>query len=188
VADVDLPALIDAVEGETVAALAVLRLGDAGTGNVGLDAQRRVVRLRHESVAGAREASGAEFAAVHVVARSIMARAPDRGCMVGDVYLPMLREGAVLRTVPCVGRWRDVGDLESYLAANVDHAFVAHDVEIPRAITIDRCAIGAGARLVGEGALRDVVVWPGCTARAPLERAIVVEGDEVISLSAARTP
>ena len=182
VARVDLERLIDAVERDVVAALAVLRVGAAGTGNVGLDERGRVVRLRDRSFA--RETNGAEFAAVHVVARSIVARAPERGCMVGDVYLPMLREGAHLRAVACVDRWHDVGDLASYLAANVEHAFTAPDVTIPREITVDRCALGAGARVVGEGALREVVVWPGCTARAPLERAVVVDGDEIISVAA----
>ena len=186
VADVDLRALIDAVEGETIGALAVLRVGSAGTGNVGIDAKGRVVRLRDRTVAGAREVNGAEFAAVHVVGRSIVARAPDRGCMVGDVYLPMLDEGAVLRAVACVDRWHDVGDPASYLAANLEHAFVAHDVTIPPGITVDRCVLGNGARVRGEGVLREVVVWPGCTVRAPLERAVVVDGDEVIAVARTR--
>jgi mannose-1-phosphate guanylyltransferase len=178
VARVDLGALVASVDGESIAALAVLRVGAPKSGNVGIDARGRVVRLRGESIAP--EAHGAEFAAVHVVDRSIVSRAPDRGCLVGDVYLPALRKGAVLRAVACVDRWHDVGDLESYLAANVEHAFVDHDVTIAREITVDRCAIGSGARVSGAGALREVVVWPGSAVVAPLSRAIVVDEGEVV--------
>jgi mannose-1-phosphate guanylyltransferase len=178
VARVDLDALFGALDEGAHAALAILRVGRAGSGNVGIDDEGRVVRLRDRSFA--KESRGAEFAAIHVVDRSIVARAPERGCMVGDVYLPALAEGVVLHAVACVDRWHDVGDLAGYLAANVEHAFVAPGVTIPREITVDRCAIGSGARVVGSGALREVVMWPGCTARAPLERAIVVDGDEVV--------
>lgn len=180
VADVDLSKLLAAHVDGVDATLAVLAIGAPGSGNVGIDDRGRVVRLRHESFS--RETNGAEFAAVHVVGRAVVDRCPARGCIVGDVYLPMLREGAELRAVACVDRWHDVGDLRRYLAANVERAFVAGGVTIPPEITLDRCAIGEGARLVGEGSLREVVVWPGCTARAPLERAIVVDGDEVISV------
>ena len=189
VADVDLGALLAALDREpgACAALAVRRFGAKGTGNVGVDAGGRVVRLR--AVSFGDEVHGADFAAVHVVDRRVVARAPARGCLVGDVYLPMLAEGTELRAVACVGRWHDVGDPASYLAANVDlldgaAARVGAGAIVEPGIALISATIGAGARAVGQGALREVVVWPGCLARAPLSRAIVVDGDEVVEVGA----
>src|SRR5262249_13174542 len=116
----------------------------------------------------------------HVVSRAVVERAPERGCLIADVHLPLLRAGARSRAIACVERWFDIGDLSSYLAANAAHAFVATDARIEPGIAVDRCALGAMSRVVGAGALREVVVWPGRTARAPLERAIVVDGDEIV--------
>ena len=190
VADVDLGALLAAMdqEREACAALAVRRLGARGTGNVGLDEGGRVVRLRGESFGD--EAHGAEFAAVHVLDRRVVGRAPSRGCLVGDVYLPLLAEGANVRAVACVGRWHDVGDLRSYLAANVDlldgaAAMVGDGALVDPAISLASTVIGAGARVEGYGDLREIVVWPGCVARAPRSRAIVVEGGLVVPIDSA---
>jgi len=180
VADVDVRALL-AKHDANRAAIAVLAVRDVlpeGAGNVGLDAHGRVVRLRSQRFGD--EDHGAWFAAVHVLGSSVVARAPDRGCLVADVYLPMLAEGAVIETLPTSGRWHDVGDLESYLAANLDlagesGALVAGDAHVDDGVTLDRCVIGAGARVVGTGSLREVVVWPGVEVTAPRAHGVALD-------------
>lgn len=190
VADVDVAALHRAiVAAGALAALAVRDLRAAGQGNVGLDDELRVVRLRDRSFG--RETRGASFAAVHVVDRALVERAPARGCLVGDVYLPLLEAGARLVAVPTLGAWHDIGDLPSYLAANLasievehgdgaDGALVGRDARVAATIQLDRVVVGDGARLEGAGLVRESVVWPGVRAEAPLRRAIVVADAEVV--------
>jgi mannose-1-phosphate guanylyltransferase len=78
-----------------LATLAIVRRA-CGEGNVGLDADGRVVRLRKE-VFG-EETSGADFIGVHVVGAKLRPRLPERGCLVGDLYIPALGGGARLAT------------------------------------------------------------------------------------------
>ncbi len=184
VADLDVAALHAALEGPALAALAVRDLRAPGQGNVGLDEDGRVVRLRDRSFG--RETRGASFAAVHVVSREIVARAPSRGCLVGDVYLPLLEAGARLVAVPTDGRWHDIGDVPSYLAANLatiderEKGLVGRGAVVAPGIELDRAVLGEAARVDGAGLVREAVVWPGVRATAPLARAIVVADAEIV--------
>lgn len=179
-ADVDVRALIAALDAHpgALAALAVHDLGAPGHGNLGVAADGRVVRLRKQSFpALGDEVHGALFSAVHVLARPLVDRAPAEGCLVGDVYLPALAEGAELRAVTWSGAWHDIGDPASYLAANLAQldarrAWVLECASVAATVVLDASVVGAGAHVVGEGVLREVVVWPGATIAAPRTRAI----------------
>jgi mannose-1-phosphate guanylyltransferase len=195
VADLDVGALVRALDegAGPRAALAVHDRRAPGYGNVGVSADGRVVRLRGRSfpVLG-EEAYGALFSAVHVLVRELVERAPREGCLVGDLYLPALADGAHLRAVPWEGAWHDIGDVASYLAANLallapkdarpsssaQPALVFAGAQIAPGVELRRAIVGAGACVDGEGALDEVVVWPGARARAPLARAIVTGGGE----------
>lgn len=182
VAEVDVAQLHGAL-GDAAAVLAVRGDEPIGKGNVGVDERGRVVRLRDRSFG--REVRGAWFAAVQVMSRALAARAPSRGCLVGDVLIPALERGESVHAWHYRGPWHDVGDLASYLAANVDaaargeamgaHAKVSPGVELARAV------LGEGATLGGDGAAHDVVIWPFCRAIAPLSRAVVTE-DEIVAI------
>lgn len=185
VTDLDVGALVRALDASThaIAALGVRGRERKGVGNVGVDASGRVVRLRDRSFGD--EAFGAWFTGVHVVDRVVVERAPRRGCLVADVYFPLLAEGAELRAIEGATRWHDVGDLESYLEANVDlldgaRAMVGEGATIGPSIELDRVVVGDGARVEGSGVLSEVVVWPGARAVAPLSRAIVVDDATVV--------
>jgi MurNAc alpha-1-phosphate uridylyltransferase len=178
VADLDVPSLVRALRG--VAVLAVRGDAPAGKGNVGLDAAGRVVRLRDRSFG--REARGAFYAAISVLSREVVARSPARGCMVGDLLIPLLAEGARIDGFVYDGPWHDVGDLPSYLAANVEQGtVVGPGATIAPGISLENVVVGAGARVEGRGVLRDVVVLPSAVARAPLSRAIVT-ADETVAV------
>ncbi len=184
-ADIDAETLVRA-HAETADAVATLAIRTAprGTGNVGLDADGRVVRMRKETVRDG-EVEGGEFLGVHVLSEALRASLPAVGCLVGDGYLPALRRGARIgvHRHPRDGVFIDVGTLAMYLAANeawraaqatiIDGSWIAQTAHVDAAISVARVVVGEGARVVGSGAMTDVVVWPGAVARAPLARAIV---------------
>lgn len=156
-----------------LAALAV-RSGP-GRGNVGLAEDGTIVRLRERSVGP--EARSAWFAAVQVLGRELVTAAPRRGCLVGDLLIPHLERGARLVAHDTRGAWHDVGDLRSYLAANLERPVLLGEVE-PTA-RVERSVIGRGARVSGSGVVERVVVWPRAHAVAPLSCAVVTESSVV---------
>lgn len=164
------------------ASLAVRGREPVGQGNVGVSADGRVVRLRQRSFEPLGvEAFGAWFAAVQVLDRGLVARTPERGCLVGDLLIPALAEGALVVAAEYDGPWHDVGDPQSYLEANLaEGTRIAAGAMVSPGVALDRVIVGAGARVEGTGALTETVVWPGAVARAPLRRAVVTDSGEVV--------
>lgn len=190
-ADLDVRALLAAHgDGGAAATLAVAPRA-AGEGTVGVDARGAVVRLRGERFGA--EVSGGDFVGVHVLGAALRAGLPATGCLVGDVYLPLLRAGRALRA-HCTGvPWDDVGSVASYLEANLrwlrargSASFVGAGAEVAAGVRLEACVIGAGARVEGtgeaegEGTLQRVVVWPGARVRAPLADAVVTFDGAVV--------
>lgn len=146
----------------------------AGDGNVGIASDGRVVRLRNE-VFG-EESAGADFVGVHVLGIALRAKLPERGCLVGDLYIPALERGARLATHAIESPFIDVGSLAQYVAANRawlarrgERSWIAPDAAV-RA-RVDGSVVGAGARVEAD-AFRSVV-WPRARVLAPVEDAIV---------------
>ena len=172
-----LAALHAAAHGTREATL-VVQPRTTGEGNVGVDAQGRVVRLRRETIRDG-EVRGGDFLGIHVIGSTLRATLPERGCLVGDVYLPALRRGASIAAHWFEGAWWDVGTIESYRAANLSwldarglRSWVAESASVSDAVTLDRCVIGERAKVEGSGLAREVIVWPGATLTAPATRAV----------------
>lgn len=148
-----------------------------GDGNVGLDEEGRVVRLRKESFG--REVRGGDFLGVHVLGAALRARLPAAGCLVGDVYLPALRRvDATLRGFVTDASFLDVGTLRAYAEANAAWlrarglgSFRHPTAEVDADAAVDGSVVGAGAR-VAAPAVR-CVVWPGAVVDSPVEDAVV---------------
>ena len=182
----DLTAFLDehfAARGGSRQATLVVRPGPPGSGNVGTDADGRIVRLRAESVGGvsrARETRGGEFIPIHVLSPALRSALPPRGCLVGDLYLPQLRAGATLCAYFADIPWHDIGTVPAYhhanmawLAARNAASWRANDARVADGVTLAASIVGQGATVVGTGALERCVVWPGATARAPLADAVI---------------
>jgi mannose-1-phosphate guanylyltransferase len=176
-ASASLATLLDAHRARGSAATLLVVPRAAGEGNVGFDDRGGVVRLRKETFAPG-ETNGGEFTGIHVVSDRIPL--PERGCMVGDVYMPRLRGKIGDLCVHTASEFVDVGSPAGYLAANLAwlasqniESFVGDDVVIDPRVTIDHSVIGAGASIEGEGVVARCVVWPGATAIAPLADAVV---------------
>jgi mannose-1-phosphate guanylyltransferase len=162
----------------------------AGEGTVGLDAAGAVVRLRGQ-VFG-QEASGGDYIGVCALGPSVVAALPDEGCLFADVALPLLARGGRVWSVPSPAPWSDLGDLGQYVAANFEWlarehgpsaSWLAPDVQLPPGVSVERCLLGAGARVSGSGALRRVIAWPGATLQAPLADAVVLASGRVVPLA-----
>ncbi|MGK3983316.1 NDP-sugar synthase [Sorangium sp. So ce136] len=161
----------------------------AGEGTVGVGARGEVVRLRGERFG--EEAAGGDFVGVHVVGEALRRRLPSRGCMVGDVYLPWLREGRSLATFAAPAVWHDIGTPAAYLDASARwlsqrglRSHVGPGASVAEGVDVTGSVVGAGARVEGAGALRGCIVWPGARvdvdAGAPLERAVVTTQGRVV--------
>lgn len=154
----------------TLAAVARRR----GEGSVGVDAGGRVVRLRGERFGD--EATGADFMGVHVVGERLRSELPERGCLVGDVYIPALRAGAALAVHLAASAFLDVGSVASYARANGHwlkeralRTWVGPGATV--SARTDGSVVGAGARVEADAI--DCVVWPGAAVLAPVRGAVV---------------
>ncbi len=159
--------------------------GGAARGNVGVDGSGRVVRLRKEVVIPG-ETRAFDFTGIHVVGAELLAHLPRVGGLIEDFYLPLVARGAVLATFELPSPFHDIGTPAGYLEANLAwlaasgrDSFVAASANVDPGVAAAQAIIGAGARVAGAGHLRRCVVWPGATARAPRQDAIVTPFGEV---------
>ena len=151
----------------------------AGEGNIGVDENGRIVRIRTISFAEG-EIQGGEFTGVHVLAPRMRDALPGKGCVVGDGYMPHLAAKNADLYMHVARNFVDVGSLAGYLRANLEwlaatgaRSFVGEGARVEGAVRLDASIVGAGATVGGEGALVRCVVWPGAVATAPLEDAVV---------------
>jgi mannose-1-phosphate guanylyltransferase len=176
--DLDVAALIERRASRGAGALWVVRPLPRGEGTVGLDGAGNIVRLRGERF-GSEEAGG-DFLGIQVMSDSFRAALPARGCLVADVALPLLRRGETIGAFAFEGEWDDIGTPASFLRANLRWlarngltAFSAADARVDARVRLERTVVGAGAAVLGDGAVRESVIFPGAELRAPAERAIV---------------
>ncbi|HEX8796372.1 MAG TPA: sugar phosphate nucleotidyltransferase [Polyangiaceae bacterium] len=176
-ADVDVASLVAEHQAPSQATLLVQPL-PAGRGPVGLDAQGRVVRLRHERFGA--EATGGDFLGIHVLGRALRARLPASGGLVEDVLVPALARGEEVRAVLFDAPWEDIGTVPTYLAANVAwlrarglDRWVGPGARVGPDVVLDASVVGAGAVVSGTGFIVRSVVWPGAHAVAPLADVVV---------------
>jgi mannose-1-phosphate guanylyltransferase len=178
IADVDLRALSASHARGDAGATLVVERSARGQGPVGIDEQGRVVRLRGDRFGD--EVFGGEFLGISLVTAALRARLPERGCLVGDVLIPALRSGAILRAFWHDGLWHDIGTVGSYLAANLawldarrlDH-WAGEGTHVAADVRLERAILGRAAVALGSGSLSRCVVWPGARAAAPLADAVV---------------
>jgi mannose-1-phosphate guanylyltransferase len=180
VADLDVARLLDAHAASGAASTLVVgpQAIAVGQGSLGLDARGDVVRLRAHRGAG--EVRGAEYAGIALISSALRARLPAPGCLVADGWIPLLQAGGKLATHALRASFLDTGTKAEYLEANLAwladrgaSCEIAPGALVEPSVELDRVVVAAGARVVGTGALRRVVVWPGATATAPLEDAVV---------------
>lgn len=183
----DLLALVRGLEQSPLALL--VEPEPAGTGNVGVDEKGRIVRLRCSSVA--KETRGGNYVGILAMRPDCFAHLPTKGCLVGDVAIPLMDSYEGIMAIPHLARWSDIGTLQTYHEVNLRwlveeagaRAWCAPTADVDRSVDVDCSIVGAGARVTGEGRLEQVVVWPGAHCSAPLRNAIVTREAGVIPIS-----
>ena len=181
----DVQALRERFTVTRVATLWVVEPAAAGRGTVGLDEQGNVVRLRGE-VFGT-EVSGGEYLGIQVMSPGLRATLPTKGCLVGDVALPLLRRGGTIASFTFRDEWDDVGQPDALLRANMRwlergglSAWSAADADIGPGVRLERSIVGAGARVRGHGAITESVVFPGAELSAPGDRVLVAKACRLV--------
>jgi mannose-1-phosphate guanylyltransferase len=192
-ADVDIAELRRSYESEAsqgaIAVLVVLprhaQEARIGEGTVGLDDHGDVVRLRSE-VFG-EEKRSADYVGVQMIGASLRSRLPAEGCFMADVYLPALRRGERIATTPAVTRFTDLGTVESYLEENLRWlrasnmpSYAGDGSVVQNGVDVMDSVLGECSTVLGHGVLSEVVVWPGATVTAPIDRAIVMRSGEIV--------
>jgi mannose-1-phosphate guanylyltransferase len=167
----------------------------AAEGNVGLDERGCVVRLRGKSYGS--EAASADYIGVMALGPGVVARLPERGCLMADVAMPALAAGGKVWTVPTTAAWSDLGDLTQYVSANfawldrylalnphpsilTPNSWIDESATLAAEVRLERSLIGPGANVSGVGAVTEVIAWPGAAVLAPLSRAVVVGSGRVV--------
>jgi mannose-1-phosphate guanylyltransferase len=161
-----------------------------GTGTVGLGATGGVVRLRGERFGD--EVSGGDYVGVAAIGARVLESLPERGCLVGDVALPLLRAGESVATARVAGDWIDIGSLAAYRRANGEWlertagaaaSWVSPSATVGAGVRLTASIVGHGASIGGSGDVVRSIVWPGAQATAPLYDAIVTTSGRVVSVS-----
>jgi mannose-1-phosphate guanylyltransferase len=186
----DLSALVEGVDRTDIRLAVAPR--PAGQGTVGRDASGQVVRLRGERFGS--EVEGGDYIGVCALGAEVVEALPERGCLVGDVFMPALRRGGTVSTLDHLDGWTDIGDPASYLAANLDWlmrlgsgSWVAPTATVAVDVRLERCVIGSGAVVEGHGVLSRCVVWSGARAVAPLSDAVVADGATIVPVVSRRS-
>ncbi len=163
-----------------------------GEGTVGLGDGGRVVRLRGEHFG--EEVAGGDYVGTLGMGQRVLRALPDRGCLIGDVALPLARRGEPLLTFPVKGDWLAPGDsVGEYLDAHQawltqrggpGESFVGPEVKLGAGVELVSSVIGAGASVFGNGRCERVVAWPGARVTAPLSDAVVTTSGRVVRRAA----
>jgi mannose-1-phosphate guanylyltransferase len=131
------------------------------------------------------------FASVHIIEPVVLGRLPPGPSdTVGDLYIPLLREGAHLQGVRQSGVWHDLGSPSGYLKAQMRllstgkgkrSVVIDPSVRVGKGARVVRSVIGAGSVVEPMARIDGTVVWEGALIHsgASLRNCIVMEGTEV---------
>jgi NDP-sugar pyrophosphorylase family protein len=131
------------------------------------------------------------FASVHLIEPAILDRLPPgTSDTVGDLYIPLLREGAHLQGVRQKGVWHDLGSPVGYLKAQMRlladrgrkrSVLMDPSVRLGKGARVVRSVVGAGCVIESASRIEGSVLWDGALVKsgASLRNCIVMTGTVV---------
>jgi mannose-1-phosphate guanylyltransferase len=131
------------------------------------------------------------FASIHIIEPVILDRLPQgESDTVGDLYIPLLREGAYLQGARQAGVWHDLGSPSGYLKAQMrllaDRArkrsvVIDSSVRLGKGARVVRSVVGAGCVVEPSARIEGSVLWDGALVKsgARVRNCIVMSGTEV---------
>lgn len=131
------------------------------------------------------------FASVHIIEPAILDRLPaGESDTVGDLYIPLLREGAQLQGFRPAGVWHDLGSPSGYLKAQMRlllgrgrkrPVLIDPSVRLGKGARVVRSVVGAGCVIEASARIEGSVLWDGALVKsgASLRNCIVMSGTEV---------
>ncbi len=153
------------------------------------DRAGRILSIR--GLPRARKGAVSLFASVHILEPVILDRLPPGASdTVGDLYIPLLREGAHLQGVRQTGVWHDLGSPSGYLKAQTRllstgaskrSVLIDPSVRVGKGARIARSVVGAGCVIEPSARIEGSVIWDGALVKsgASLKNCIVMSGTEV---------
>jgi mannose-1-phosphate guanylyltransferase len=153
------------------------------------DRTGRILSIR--GLPTARKGTISLFASVHIIEPVILDRLPaGESDTVGDLYIPLLREGAHLQGVRQAGVWHDLGSPFGYLKAQMRllagrgrkrSVLIDSSVRLGKGARVVRSVVGAGCVIESSSRIEGSVVWDGALVKsgARLKNCIVMSGTEV---------
>ncbi len=153
------------------------------------DRSGRILSIR--GLPSGRKGAVSLFASVHIIEPVILDRLPQGASdTVGDLYIPLLREGAHLQGIRQAGVWHDLGSPAGYLKAQTrllnDHGrkrscAIDASVRLGKGARVSRCVVGAGSVIEPLARVEGSVIWDGALVKtgASLRNCIVMSGTEV---------
>jgi NDP-sugar pyrophosphorylase family protein len=153
------------------------------------DRTGRVLSIR--GVPRGRRGTVSLFASVHIIDPVILDRLPPGASdTVGDLYIPLLREGAHLQGVRQTGAWHDLGSPGGYLKSHMRllaergrkrSVLIDASVRLGKGARVVRSVVGAGCVIESSARIEGSVVWDGALVKsgARLKNCIVMSGTRV---------
>lgn len=158
-------------------------------GALGVDAEGRIRTLLGRPEVTDIALEQVMFSGVHLLEPAIFDRLPEEGCIVRQVYRPMLDTGELIGGFIDAGPWVELGTVRDYLDVNLallrgDLQLEGVDVPADKGILVEEGAeldddiylippvfVGAGAKVRADVARS--VVWPGAVVDQSIEDAVV---------------
>lgn len=153
------------------------------------DKTGRILSIR--GLPAARKGTISLFASVHIIEPAILDRLPSGPSdTVGDLYIPLLREGAHLQGVRQAGVWHDLGLPRGYLKAQMRlladrrrkrSVLIDPSVRLGKGARVTRSVVGAGCVIEPSARVAGSVLWDGALVKsgASLRNCIVMSGTVV---------
>ncbi|MFO0556782.1 MAG: nucleotidyltransferase family protein [Polyangiales bacterium] len=167
-------------------------------GSIEVDQDGRVVRILNEGPPSQSPTRKCMFTGVYIVSPDVRDDLPENGCIVRHSLRRWLARGDRVSAIIDDGPWFDLGTIASYaevtfglldgtiafpsVKTQANHSRIGAVRAAPSVRIGERCDLGDGVELSGEGELSRVIAWDGAKLTAPARDVIVTTGGARVAI------